>query len=504
MNGMDSMAEMAGMEGFGGLFDVGARGGRIAMPLCDRTLNGEVSVDAVLPDYLPEIRRVLTVRADLMPPAKYAGGAKVEYNGTVDYRILYVSAQGELCSAPLSGEYEFEAPLETAGREFDLNEGICTLVSTVTDSISTRLSGPRRVSLRHRMTSHVRAFGQMLLPDEGEQSDTVCRLTAEAECTVPASGMSDYLEFEDSCPLPSEQTRVVTAEPSVFVSTVTVRDGAVQTAGEITVKLLCMTDGSCETMVRRIPFDGVIEGEFSAGASACAEGRVCELKVVVEEGMISCTGSLLLTARSFAPRTLRYTRDLYATDRGSSCEQTVLEVPVSLRCENRNFSQSERIPLAEAGLPDGAEILDAWGEGKVERCEGTAGRTVLTGQMRYLMLCQSGGDYSVCEILMPLRYESDLDGAEACDGTLSVISCRARTDGDTLCLDAELLLCADYSATESMTCVSNVRMGEPCQTSTNRMIIYYPTPGDTPWSVAKKYRVPPESLKGDISSYFVL
>ncbi len=503
MNGMDEMAEMNSLEGFRGLFEMGG-GGRVAMPLCDRTVSGEVAVDATLPDYLPEIRRVLAVRADRMPPSQYAGGGKVEWSGTVDYRLLYVSAQGTLCSAPLSGTYDFEAPMEIGGREFDLNEGVCTWVSTATDSITTRLGGPRKVSLRHRLSSHVRAFGQMLMPDEGERSERICRLSAKTECMIPASGRSEDWEFEDSCPLPSEQARVITAEPTVFVSSVAVREGAVAVGGEIILKLLVEEGDGCQVLTRRIPFEGNVEGDFRADGSACAEGVVSELKVVAEEGMISCMGTLLLTARGFARESLSYTEDLYATDQECQCDTVVLEVPTALRCENRNFSQNERIPLSETNLTPDTEILDAWGEAKPEHREVLGDRMVLSGQVHYFMLCQREGDYSVCEVILPLRYESDVSGAQLCDAELSVAACRARIDGETLALDAELTLCADYTAAQSISCVGNVRLGEPYVRSANRMTVYYPVPGDTPWTVAKKYHVPMESLRGDIGSYFVL
>ena len=61
----------------------------VTVPMCDRTVTTEVSGDFTLPDYQPELRRLLSVVPTVLPPAKYVGSGRVELNGTVDYLVLY-------------------------------------------------------------------------------------------------------------------------------------------------------------------------------------------------------------------------------------------------------------------------------------------------------------------------------------------------------------------------------------------------------------------------------
>ena len=44
---------------------------KLTLTLCDKTLRSEVSEDYTLPDYQPEIRRILHVIPTVLPPAKY-------------------------------------------------------------------------------------------------------------------------------------------------------------------------------------------------------------------------------------------------------------------------------------------------------------------------------------------------------------------------------------------------------------------------------------------------
>ena len=63
---------------------------RITMSLTQRDLNTDISEDVTLPDYLPEIRKVLYVRESALPPAKFISGGKVDVSGVIDYTLIYV------------------------------------------------------------------------------------------------------------------------------------------------------------------------------------------------------------------------------------------------------------------------------------------------------------------------------------------------------------------------------------------------------------------------------
>ena len=77
---------------------------RITMPITRRAINSDVAEDFTLADYYPEIRKVLYVRESLLVPSKFVSGNKIDINGVIDYDLVYVSADGKICSAPFSSE----------------------------------------------------------------------------------------------------------------------------------------------------------------------------------------------------------------------------------------------------------------------------------------------------------------------------------------------------------------------------------------------------------------
>ena len=492
-----------------GMDEMGMTGQHITVPLCDRTVSSEVSGEYTLPDYQPEIRRLLWVKQTVLPPAKYIGGGQVELNGTVDYQILYVGGDGAVYSAPLSSEYSISVPLEPMA-EADLGAGVTAFATTVCESVSTRVSAPRKINIRSRLRSHVHAFGSILMEERisgAADSSTVRRLGGEAENVYVTSGVSDMITASTEFGGIGEDTRVITADASVLMNEVSAQDGMVSGCGELLLKLmLCDENGREECVTKKLSVEGQIEMDGMTGDGMCnMRGIVSEMSVTVEDGRILCEMGVILEARGLRNRVVHYTSDLYSTAVESDCEYRSYSVPVALRCENGNVSQSERIPLEGLNLPQGAFVLDAIGSVVWDGCELMGEKYVLSGQSRYQLLCRREEEYSVAELTLPVRLEVQGSGMTPTgyDAVGEVLSCRARIDGDTLNLDAELSVVADFMGTEEIRAVSEIRFGEQLDCQGNRMVVYYPTSEDTAWTVAKRYHISPEKLS-EGSFYYVI
>lgn len=496
MNYMDEMG--MGTEG----------AGRITMPLCDRVINAEATGEYTMPDYQPEIRRILGVRPTVLPPAKYVSASGVELNGNVDFQVIYVGADGGVYSVPLTAEYSCSAPIERAG-EFDLNDGVATLASVVAETVNTRVSTPRKLSIRCRLRAHIRAYGQMEVEERqigAADPSSIRRRRMECRGLRPVCGMSDLITVSEEISGMGEDARVSVADAVAFVREVRVAQERALAAGDVFLKLtVSREDGKVELHQRKIPFEGEIELEGAESDIPCrAVAVVSELNVHVEEGRILCEAGLLLEGRGMRELSLGFTTDLYSTQRQSDCEFAEYELPVSLGCGNGNLTQSERIPLSSVNLPEGAEILDAWGSVLFDGCSAAGESVVLNGQSRYQLLCQANGEFFSAELSFPLRYELGSAGTEVVgfDCVGQVISCRARSDGEQLLLDAEIAVATDLVGACRISAVQCVRFGEPLEECENRMVVYYPSATEDIWAVAKKYHVSSEKILEGAGYYY--
>ncbi|MBQ7383258.1 MAG: DUF3794 domain-containing protein [Clostridia bacterium] len=484
----------------------GASPKRFQMPLCDRLIATEVSNDYVLPDYQPEIRRVLRVSAAPLPPAKYIGGGKAEFNGTLDYQLLYIGSDGELYSAPLSAEYAFSAPLELSS-EFDLNEGVLLLADIRDEGITARVGAPRKLNIKCRLSARVKAYGMMICEERisGEVNPlSIERLDGEFPSLMMLSGMGETAELSDEIALGADDTRVVSAYADAVVTDVSAADGYADCRGELRLSLLTCRDGSpasAEVISRSVPFNEQIEIEDITPEATCrGSAYVSDMTVSVEEGKILCSMNIIpeVVAHKVAP--ISYTRDIYSTE--NYCENAYRDylVPTLTALPRGNFSQSERIPLSETNIPAGSRVIDVLCKPVAERLERDKGRSILCGQSKYSILLENGGEYSVSEITLPFRYELSADLGEQSElgADIRALLCRARVDGENLGIDTELSVCAEIYGTQSVRTASEVRFGERVEKAGGDMIICFPAEGDTVWSVSKKYFVPTSKISAPV------
>lgn len=503
MNYTDRMGEMNGMGSAGSEY--------VTLPLCERRASLESAGEYTLPDDQPEIRRVLSVTPTVLPPAKYVGGSGVELGGTVDYSVLYVGADGGLYSMPLSSEYHLTLPFEGAP-EIDPMGGVTVWSDVAAESVQARLSSPRRISLRCRLRALVRAYGRMLMEErcaaEPPRGARIFRRIEQAENLSVCSGLSDLLSLSCEFSGLSDDVRVVSAEGTPVVSEVRLEGNERVTAsGELYLKLLLSREsGALQTISKSLPFSGEVELDgIDASYDFRGTATMSELSVEVDEGgRILCAPSVLIEVRGMKACEKRYTSDLFSSEYESRTETKSYRLPTVLRCERRNFSQSERIPLTSISLSEGATICDAWGSVLFDTCTMLGQNYVLSGQSRYTLLCEKNGEYSTCEVSLPIRYESD--GGEGVPESFSaegrVITCRVRAEGETLCLDAEISVSADFCGVQEIAAVREVRLGEACSSRGSCMTVYYPMSGEGAWEVAKKYRIAPDEISKGASYYY--
>ena len=76
------------------------RGRYMQVPINEKTVTTELSGDFTLPDYQPEIKRLLKVSAEVLPPQKYVGDSEGEISGGIDYYVLYTGIR--VCKSAVS------------------------------------------------------------------------------------------------------------------------------------------------------------------------------------------------------------------------------------------------------------------------------------------------------------------------------------------------------------------------------------------------------------------
>lgn len=476
------------------------RGGvRLQSLLLDKRLVTELSSDFSLPDYQPEIKRLLGVRAVVTPADKYIGAGSGEFSGSVEYSILYSGNDGELyCSGQVS-EYRFTVPLELPS-DFEIAQGLICDVDTVAETPAARVTGPRRLCVKCRLRSRVRLFGTRWIEEMliGAEDGELERLLGSFESMQTFSGSSDALHLGDEILNDGgEELRVISAEGQAYVNEAIAGSGCVNCRGEVVLKLLCAraeTNGAMPFVQwRRIPFTGTVPTEGAeVNCMASARGTCTDVTVTVEDGRILCEVSLRLQSRAMRNVTVPYTKDVYLTGGEGEVRHAPLVYQTVGKCTGGNFSLNTTLSLEEAGLHRGQTVADLSLTPTVTNLENDGGRLVLHGKCRCLCLVRSEDEFSAQEFELPFRYVADgtAEPHADCDVDVTVISCRAREDGERMSVDAELSVSIVTRGEGSVEMLAEGVFKDGSKTEEEGYTVCFPSASDTLWSVGKRYCVP--------------
>ena len=474
----------------------GQESARIQAMLCDRTVVNELGGELSLPDYQPEIKRLLRVCATVSPPDKYIGMGSAELSGMLHYSILYAGNDGGLYCTNQASEYQFSIPVEMNG-DFEMGDGLICDVDIVPDMTVGRVAAPRRLSLKCRLRARVRLYGTRVLDEKliGGDEGTVERLMGQAECARTFVGTGEALRLGDEivCDGQAENLRVICAEGQVLVMEASAGSGCVNCRGEVALKLLCCRDESEEppfVQNRRIPFSSSVPVDGAEVNCDCsAEGVCTDVGVTIEEGRILCEVSIRLSARARRNESVSYTRDLYSTTAGCENKYETLQLPYACRCVGGNFSLNTTLSLEEVGIRPDQSLIDVSLVPAVTGLEAEHGKYVLTGRCRALAILRSDKDMGVQEFELPFRYETDGACVEMTDydAVVTPITCRARADGERIGIDAELGVLIAAQGKNEIRLLREATFGERVEHRGASYTVCYPSHKDTLWSVAKRY-----------------
>lgn len=477
----------------------------------DRTATGEFGSDFSLPDYLPEIKRLLRVTAAPLPESRYVSGSGVEYAGAVEYLVCYAGADGALWSSRLRQDYNFNLPIDADL----LAEGIEPHADLTVDSVVSRVTAPRKLNIRCRMRCRVRGWGEEDISPrlEGAPSPGVIeRLTKPAHGMVLCRASAGPIDLGDEIIPPGGEgqgeIRVVSADGAALVEEAAAADGAVNCRGELCLRVILAAEadqpGALPMVIeRRIPFaESIAMPEVTASMQARAWGRCGDLAVSVEDGRVLCDASLWLEAEAAADRELEAVADLYATDgEMADCVYREIEPVMLVRCTNVGMTVGGTLSAKEAGIDPAAQILDVSASPQIEGMEWKQGRAVLSGSCRYNLLCLSDGEYAPVEVSLPFVCEIDCGGNQPTDreAELICLQARARLEGEgeqaKLTLDGQLRGAVRLTARRKCRVLSRAlyRPLEPDRTS--GCTVCYPERDESLWVICKRYRIPHRTLE---------
>ena len=476
----------------------------------------EVLSELVLPDYLPDVSRLLRTEATLGAINSYASGGQVEYDGKIDHTVVFATSDGRIKSIPLSAEFEGELSAP------DISGDVVTDVDVLVESVNCRLQNPRRLTVRTKLAVGADIYSpESVVPrltgDGGEPSDaalcrkytpvcSVFRVYANDE-NVP---VSEDLELDAQDPNVSE---IVSVSLTPFIYDVRATEGNISYRGDVLAQViyLASSDDGDEraeyySITRKIPVsgdvaaDGVSDGAPAAGfatvsaveyrpqANAVGENRVIEVDFTYTAHLVAAMNE-----------TAEAVRDIYSTERESSTEMKTAANRRAVKASSFNFTADGAAALDDKNH---SEVVASSAVVSIDDVAMNGSKAVFSGTAEvYVILTDGKGSYIGRSVPMNVRAETDAgkySGELDCKAYPSVIGVSARVDGGEIKCEAEIgisYIAEDVSKTEiTDVCMLGAERTRG-KTGASSIVICYPGESDTLWDIAKRYGTTEQSLR---------
>lgn len=477
---------------------------KITVQICEKSMSGEITAEISMPDYEPEIRRLLRVGLTLTPPAGFSDTSRIGMNGEAIFDILYAGNDGALYSTRARESYELTEALKPSEKGAE----ITAVIGDVTpESLISRASAPRKISLRCKLRGHARGFGDEEITERAtyiENPDSIERLGGESEYTYifPSAFAEATLSDDFTAELPTDvsgDVRVISySAAAVFEDIEPARDEAV-VKGSLNLSILASvddTDSMPFRLTRKIPFAEVVDADGLEPTCKCVASICCtDCGFTVEENRIFCEPTIVIRLDAEENRRVEYTSDVYSTEVFSDSTTKRYEFPLLEKVFTGNFTASLRESLEDLGIDSGATISDATASAVVKNIENNANKLSFVGETTLNILTNNGDEYLLKEIKVPFKY--DVNESENApfftDCHIVALTPRAKIDNGRLLCDCELHICGRSYTKAEVEAIDEVIFGENIERD-DATTVCFPSPTDTLWDISKRYHIPTEAI----------
>lgn len=460
------------------------------------TAEQAIECDVMLPDYCPDMARVLSCEADVVQTNLSHMGQRLTLEGMVGLTVLYLSAEGAINRTEYKLPFSHNMELKSA------DEGSTVTATADLGYINCRAVGPRRLDVRGAVAIAVKVWAdkeeEAVIDAEG---DGVMLKMSEIESCRAIARLCIPLKQSEDLDFPSTGDRpksVLRATGSAVLTECRAISGRVVLKGELSLRICYIADEAGRRPLiagYNLPISQIADVPAAREGIDCTGAlRVCGVDVEIAEdaageSVFAIEAHMLALLYLCENTPLRLATDCYSTR--YPCEgrkrRMVLSGSRPVAEHKKHFKTT--LPIGE----DLEKISCLWARPHRVSCQNGPEGSVVTGQLRIGILGETadGPDFRErqTEFSLPLSERVGADfspevGISLPEGGLSGIG-----EMELECHITVIGTAADTAQTEVLTDI-NINTEQPFETDPAVGIrIYYAQPGESVWDIAKRYHI---------------
>lgn len=460
--------------------------------------------ELTLPDYCPDISKLIRMDATPYIENKSSVGDKCIVEGIYIYSMLYESDyNASLAYATFSVPFSEKLDIKDSGKESE------TTVRVNVKRIGCKLINPRKLAVRTKcvLSVSVKSITKVLITDTASlpekvftQKETLCWEEREDRKNFQFKFNESYTLSEKSTPI----DEAVMTSFSVSKPECNVNDGRLLLKSTVTCKTLYCGDedkGRYIMSTKSFPAEMVIDDiSLNDNTKAEAQARIAESEVSIEvdaygeNRVLELSYTINTEVNTKEKKTAEYAVDAFIAGKESHPKKecfTSLEKGEEI---NRVFSVENRFPADNIRFN---EILDHTAKVVECRLKTTEEGVILNGIYVVSVFGKTENGYDSIdmtgEFSERISHENIKHDIWECECEIFESDISLASDGS---IDVRLMMhCEiDIENAISFTAITSIDADDNVQEKVGCLIFCYPAGNDSLWSIAKKYCVAPTEI----------
>lgn len=470
------------------------------METCLDTVSEQpVDIDFTLPDYCPDIEKILRCKITPKIYNKNISGGQIQVDGTTVVTILYIDGDNSNLRA-CEQSVPFSATFQAKG----LCENNVIEITTKPEYINCRALSQRRLAVHGAFSLYVKATAldniSLYAPDENanvECNTREVKATALTSLSQMQFSVCDEISISNRPPVEI----ILTSDAKANITDYKVVSEKLMLNGELCVKLLYLSNpekSEPQQLDYVIPFSQIIDCEnLREDGLTCVSLNVMCHDVRLKSDMLSDNPSVSVDAKlsatvyGYSQITADIIADAYSTKLAVELEQMMVPLVTEINSMKDTFMQKETVSLNDVNLSGIFDIsADSCIITPVINSEGVA----LNSKINISILAFDSDKIPVYlerSIDFVKNIQCDASFNNILNATASVLSLSYRIGEDnTLELRCEVKYSVTLSNQSNMRIVSKIIANEDSviPKPVCALTLYYADAGERLWDIAKEYK----------------
>ncbi len=472
--------------------------------ILNERLEQAVDADFSLPDYCPDIGRVLKCRAVPRIALKNVNGRTVTVDGSVTITVFYSDESGKINS------YEYVYPFEKVKDiDTDIEEDKLT-VKAKCEYMNCRAVTTRKLDVHG-------AIGITLIVKRKKPTEIIADID-DADIEIlrgisPATTPTDFAEkslvIEEETELPSGEkaNMLLRYDADVSVKESKILSGKVIIKGEMQLVVKYLAEENIKSVKTVIPFSQVLDIKTTGESCECsASAEICflDIKPICDNDgyfeAVTVNAKVLICAETYCKNDIAVILDAYSKKKNAEIVKNNIYFEQLIKNVNDTFGVKGTVTLNDFDI---SAVVDSWYDVLINETKVSGDNLLISGVLSVSLIAEdTDKNTSYFEKAVEFTYKYPLENLSdnlRFEPKITVSSFGYTITGaENVEIRAELSVVTPIYEKNEMNAVTDISVFED-QNKRNKsdiaMVVYFAEKGEKIWDIGLKYLASCEEIK---------